>query len=71
MRPRPRLRLTVLATGVAYVAIGVLLLFGRSGPALALSNLALGRPVVRAGSPATSLTGVAAGGVIAPKPTPR
>jgi len=37
----PRLRLTVVATGVAYVAIGVLLLLGRSGPALALSNLAL------------------------------
>lgn len=39
--PRARLRLTVLATGAAYVAIGVLLLLGRSGPALALSDLAL------------------------------
>ena len=39
--PRARLRLTVLATGAAHVAIGVLLLLGRSGPALALSDLAL------------------------------
>ncbi len=39
--PRARLRLPALATGATYVAIGVLLLRGRSGPALALSDLAL------------------------------